>query len=749
MLERSIKPLAKPPTLGFLLLSCSALAAAALDVDGLANEPEWADATIFDGLKLTQPDSGERPDFATTVRWMARPEGLAFFFACDQDPAKYPRRAPRQQRDNAGGSDRVNVMVDFDGNGQAGYNITLTRSDSLEDSTISNENIFNADWDGLWFHAVTERAGGWDAELLIPWSSALMREADGEQRKIGLYVDRVVAHGDLRSARPAIAFFRPQFLSLFEPATVRAYSASLLRWYPYASVRSDLISGDVEVRSGLDVFWKPNSSLQVTAALNPDFGQVEADDLVVNFDAIETFFSDKRPFFTENQGAFVQQSPEEEQLIYTRRVGAQRDDGMGISDIDAAVKLSGSRYGLDYGVFAVRERDPDVVGRSSSALRLSRPGSSFDIGYLGSHTQRPFLDRHATVHAVDTEWRPSERWIWRTVAVGSETSQARETRSGIGGWSTLIYKPSPRFDLQADFTRYDPSLDFNDLGFQQRADYALYELQGAWRKEDFADGFWLRSQSLELDLNVPENSAGRRLIPEHEIAGEFALRDGSRVWAEAGIQQAGVDDLISRGNGALRVSGGGSAYLAFDSARYGFWKWGSQAYFKRDGIKDRQLYFAQSVRFWVGDDFNIRIGAEFSRFEGRLLWRGGNLFGRFSQTSSVEPSISAEWFSGTRHELRAKLQSLNIVGHDAQALRLQANERLVPSTDAVPDFAISNLGFQLRYRYKINPESDLFVVYSRGGDDFSNERVGADDLIEDTLALRDTDQFLVKVRYAF
>jgi hypothetical protein len=37
--------------------------------------------------------------------------------------------------------------------------------------------------------------------------------------------------------------------------------------------------------------------MQLTAAANPDFGQVESDDLLINFDATETFSSDKRPFF--------------------------------------------------------------------------------------------------------------------------------------------------------------------------------------------------------------------------------------------------------------------------------------------------------------------------------------------------------------------------------------------------------------------------------------------------------------------
>ena len=89
--------------------------------------------------------------------------------------------------------------------------------------------------------------------------------------------------------------------------------------------------------------------------MNPDFGQVESDDLVVNFSATETFISDKRPFFTENQGIFEFTTPSDfSQLLYTRRVGGPADDGVGAGDITAALKLNGSLGATKYGVFARR-----------------------------------------------------------------------------------------------------------------------------------------------------------------------------------------------------------------------------------------------------------------------------------------------------------------------------------------------------------------------------------------------------------
>ena len=87
---------------------------------------------------------------------------------------------------------------------------------------------------------------------------------------------------------------------------------------------------------------------QLGATVNPDFGQVESDDLVISFDAVETFQSDRRPFFTENQSIFKQTTPDAGRLVHTRRIGAEADDGTGMADIAAAIKLNGSLGALGY-----------------------------------------------------------------------------------------------------------------------------------------------------------------------------------------------------------------------------------------------------------------------------------------------------------------------------------------------------------------------------------------------------------------
>ena len=328
---------------------------AAVEIDGRLEPGEWAEAQRIDDFRLTQPLSRAPAPYQTEAWILSTAEGLAIAFRNAQ-PAEVTRTRQRAQRDDMGPVDRVNLMVDFDADGRTGYNFTVSLGGGISDEVITNENNFNSDWDGNWRHAVAEDEQGWTAELLIPWHIAPMRDGVDGKRAVAINLDRVIGSTGERVAWPAVSFTEPRYLSSFTKVVLPAYSQSLLAITPYVSGVYDNVGGRGDADAGVDIFWKPSGRLQMTAALNPDFGQVESDDLVVNFGAVESFFSDKRPFFTENQGLFeVPFGAGNSRLLYTRRIGGPGDDGSGAGDVAAAVKLNGSLGHVNYGVLAASE----------------------------------------------------------------------------------------------------------------------------------------------------------------------------------------------------------------------------------------------------------------------------------------------------------------------------------------------------------------------------------------------------------
>ena len=74
--------------------------------------------------------------------------------------------------------------------------------------------------------------------------------------------------------------------------------------YPFVSSVFDGIRHDANSRVGADIYWRPTTNTLLSGTLNPDFGTVESDDVVVNLTAFEVFFPERRVFFQEGQEIF-------------------------------------------------------------------------------------------------------------------------------------------------------------------------------------------------------------------------------------------------------------------------------------------------------------------------------------------------------------------------------------------------------------------------------------------------------------
>ena len=73
---------------------------------------------------------------------------------------------------------------------------------------------------------------------------------------------------------------------------------------PFAASTYDEVYNEVDNKVGFDLSWKPSPKVEVALTANPDFGAVEADDVVLNLTASETFFPEKRLFFLEGNEVF-------------------------------------------------------------------------------------------------------------------------------------------------------------------------------------------------------------------------------------------------------------------------------------------------------------------------------------------------------------------------------------------------------------------------------------------------------------
>ena len=732
-----------------VFLFAASVPALGVEIDGQIGVEEWAAAQHVTDFRKVQPLNGEPASLATEAWILATPEGLAVAFKNTQPPS-VPRNQQRVQRDFEDQVDRVNVMIDYDGDGRTAYDFTISSTDGIFDGIVTNENFFNKDWDGNWSHAVTGDAETWSVEVLFPWHLAPMREANGDKRTVKIYLDRVIGATGERVAWPQASFERPRFVSDFAAIELTNYSQSLLAVTPYASATYDKIRESSKGDAGVDLFWKPNGQTQLTATLNPDFGQVESDDLVVNFSATETFVSDKRPFFTENQGIFEFTTPSDfSQLLYTRRIGGPSDDGEGSGDIVGAVKLNGSFGATKYGVFAADEADE--VGRTFGALRLTRDFNEQNVGLMATQVKRPFLDRTATVVGVDHNWRPTARWNVRTRVFGSDIDQSGESVRDTGTTVWADYEMDHGWRQQFMAMHFGNDLQINDAGYLARnsTNYIHWEVKR--RFSDLPAGSRYASKDWRLRLSSDYNDHGLLMNHQVRVSRQSRTRNGSFEYAQINVNSAGYDDLLTRGNGVAKVPANFNAFFEYDRPRKGNWAYYVAFNPSTGGFagNDRLAYYVEfKPKYFLSDAFNLYLGASYSRTPDWLVWQRENLVGGFAGRES-DLSAGFDWTIGNRQELRLKLQAIAIDAKLETAYRIAPNGDPLESAEPVDDFSVRNLGFQIRYRYELGPLSYLYVVYGRGGFDREIETQGLGRQLRESFSLRDDEQLLVKLSYRF
>ncbi len=742
--------------LPMLLVSATVLfadtALAALKIDGHIDPDEWSGAQHISDFRLTQPLSRAPSPYPTEAWIMSTPEGLAVAFRNTQ-PANVPRTHQTAPRDAGGPYDRVNLYVDFDGDGHVGYNFMVMLSDSIQDETITNENQFNTDWDGNWKHAVSEDAQGWSVEMLIPWYIAPMKKGHDGKRTLGIQLDRVVGSTGERVGWPAIFGGESRFLSAFTKVDVADYSQSLLAITPYVSAVYDNVGKKAHFDTGADIFWKPSGSFQLSAALNPDFGQVESDQLVVNFSAVETFFSDKRPFFTENQSFFdvpFGGLNNSNQLIYTRRVGGTTDDGSGAGDVTAAVKANGSFGAFNYGLFTASEAD--AIGRNFEAARVTRDFDTQGFGAMVTNVDHPFLDRTATVYEFDHRWKPNPQWNVRSVIVGSAIDQAGKHTEDSGMQTQIDYDMGRGWRQQLYAEHLGRNLQLDDFGYLQRNNYNYARYDLGRRFTDLPKDSIYASHDWHAAVSRRVNDDGLHIADAWAINRSSDERDGGNEYMELSGLTAGNDDLITRGNGAVKVPaklyGYYERFLPRGKGRWSFY--GNVRYFGEGlrGPGHGGFQFDLNPTYFVNDQLSFYGELNVQHNPDWLLWQNDNLLGTF-KADQLQLNGGMQWTISSKQELRIKLETIALNARRLQAWRVAPDGTPVATNDSVPDFSLRNLGFQIRYRYELAPLSNIYVAYVRGGFGFDDFSQGVGGLLGDAFKLRDAEQFLVKLSYRF
>ncbi|HVT10371.1 MAG TPA: DUF5916 domain-containing protein [Polyangia bacterium] len=301
-------------------------AATAPLIDGRLDEPVWQTAAVADSFTQSFPFDGGPPSERTRVRVLYDEAAIYFGFDCEQIHTPIVERLTRRDRDSE--SEWAYVQIDSRNDGKSAYFFAVNISGVLADAQIIDQTTISWEWDENWEAKTSRTSRGWTAEIRIPlrvlrfdstlpvqsWGLQMNRSiAQREETDLWAYVPRDVA--------APIAFFgRLDGLQGLKGAGALELQPFALG-YGRRRDANQMTTGkgvDGGWSAGLNLKWHILQDLTFDAAFNPDFSQVELDQVILNLSTYETFLPEKRPFFLEGIDAFSFPM----QVFYSRRIGS-------------------------------------------------------------------------------------------------------------------------------------------------------------------------------------------------------------------------------------------------------------------------------------------------------------------------------------------------------------------------------------------------------------------------------------------
>src|SRR5687767_2469707 len=274
-------------------------------IDASDNDDVWRTAVAITEFRVFDPTEDGNPPFRTEAR-IAYDARTLYVFVRMYDPRPDSIVSLLSRRDVRTNSDQVKIMIDSYHDRRTGYEFAVNPAGVKRDYYIYDDSREDISWDAVWDVQTKIDSLGWTAEFRIPLSQ--MRYHAEAHNDFGVMIMRDVARTNERYSWPLYRRSRTGIPSQFATVTGFTELASPRRveLMPYAVTRNitgidgrtqeQTVGGDIKVGLG--------SNLTLTAAINPDFGQVEADPAVLNLTAFEQSFEELRPFFVEGAGAF-------------------------------------------------------------------------------------------------------------------------------------------------------------------------------------------------------------------------------------------------------------------------------------------------------------------------------------------------------------------------------------------------------------------------------------------------------------
>ena len=424
---------------------------------------------------------------------------------------------PSLKRDfRAGGSDNITLLFDTYNDGSNAFLFGTNPDGVMREALVSGGGKelrgFTSSWDTKWESVTKQYDDYYISEWAIPMSAFKYKE--GETRwRFNSYMF------DTQSNERTTWFQIPQNQYIFNLAFMGdmvfekplGKSKTPISIIPYINTIAvndyEENKEFFELKAGGDAKISISNSLNLDITINPDFSQVEADQVVTNLTRFEVNLPEKRQFFIENSDLFADFGNSlDANPFFSRRIGIAKDttDTYIENDIIGGVRLSGKintnfRVGL-LNIQTKNDSENEIGGNNNTVLALqqkmfSRSNVSFLFINRQATSNKDFIvpeEKYNRVVGIDYNLANIDNsWNGKFYAHKSFTSNLDSKNYSTG---TRLDYSSKNWGFRASGLYVGENFK-SDLGFIRRTDifkidpkveYLLFPKQGKINRHNFS-----------------------------------------------------------------------------------------------------------------------------------------------------------------------------------------------------------------------------------------------------------------------
>lgn len=654
-------------------------------VDGKLNEEVWLQAPVINEFVQREPAEGQVPTMRTEARVAYDADAVYVAVrAFDTDAARLVGILTR--RDQRSPSDWIRIVIDSYFDKRSAYEFGVNPVGVKSDRYYFNDGQSDDSWDAVWDVEVVKDAGGWSAEFRIPFSQLRFNTLAGGP--VGFAVIREVGRLAETVSWPLLSRNANGFVSQFGEMRGLRMSGTPKKFelLPYtvgkvetqAVPENDPINPAVDPGAtvGLDMKYAVTPGLTLTATANPDFGQVEADPAVVNLDAFETFFPERRPFFVEGSGTFRFNMDCNDGnctgLFYSRRIGrapqGSADAGAGeyakapdAATIIGAGKLTGRLGGFSLGALtAVTAReDAELAAAGSVGYRTQtvEPLSSYTVlrarkeyanqSSLGLMTTAAirqndlytsFLSDHALATGVDYDFRLSRTYNLSGYLAGSRIEGSPESITRLQQ-NTVHGFQRPDADyvdvdaaattlqghagaigfskISGERTRFSSNLGYKSPGFDSNdlgfLRRADEKMVSNWFQwRDFTPGKYVRTRNVNLNQYAAWNFGGDRLFSGFNLNSHWTFTNFLTIGGGYNVDAAPFRDRVTRGGPGVLGNPGNTIWYYANTDNRKDLSFYYNGDYGRDRFNSSRYGFSPGFNWRATSSMSLNLGVRYS-----------------------------------------------------------------------------------------------------------------------------------------